>query len=316
MIRTYPLKNSINIGKQKKIVAVLKAYRQLAVKVSALQWQEFYQRGYVDKNLNLKKVETPLSERYKQTCQYQVVGVLKSFIANRQNEFVKLVWCTNLNDEIKRDLFYINKYHLWYTPGASMPAFDDEGKKIADQVVEIPKETMRLARLIFKQIMKRHRKPRLMRCNLALDHKVAKISPRQDSDEKAARQFDYWIHFSTIESGRPIYLPLSTHNYFEDKVGKLKKFCQINLGEQDRLTVCLIKDVKKRAYLPQTPKISLDFGLRNLFAVNTGDLFGRDFIEVLKRYDSYISSLAANRQRQKLNVKSRGYNALVRQLRN
>ena len=41
----------INIGKQKKIVAVLKAYRRLAVKVSALQWQEFYQQGYVDKNL-------------------------------------------------------------------------------------------------------------------------------------------------------------------------------------------------------------------------------------------------------------------------
>ena len=96
MIRTYRVKHSINIGKQKKILEVAKAYRGLAARIAALQWRQFYRHGNVDKNLDVKNVMTPLSERYKQTCQYQVVGVLKSFIANRQNEFVKTVWGANL----------------------------------------------------------------------------------------------------------------------------------------------------------------------------------------------------------------------------
>ncbi len=63
-------------------------------------------------------------------------------------------------------------------------------------------------------------------------------------------------------------------------------------------------------------RIALDFGLRTLFATNRGDLYGRNFIEILKKYDRYTSSLASNRQRQGLRVKSPNYDSLVRQLRN
>jgi putative transposase len=317
MIRTYPLKHSINRGKQQKIMAVARAYRKLAVKLARVQWREFYRRGEFDRNLDIKEVASELSARYKQTCQYQVVSVLKSFIANRQNEFVKTVWQSSLDDRSKLEFFYINKYHLWFASSAAMPARDDKGKIIENQEwVAVSAQTIRLARAIFKHVLQRHRKPRLQRCNLALDNKVAQINKRQDNLERAAHKFAYWITFSTLEPRKQIYLPLTSNAYFEEKTGEVKKFCQLNIGNDGRLGVCLVKDVEKTAYVAQTPKISLDFGLRNLFASQNGDLYGRNFIEMLKKYDGYISPLASNRQRQGLLIKSRAYNSLISHLRN
>ncbi len=240
MIRTYPLKHAINRGKQEKIESIVKEYRKLAVKVSQIQWRTFYQEGGVDKNLDIKKVESLLSERYKQTCQYQVVGILKSFIANRQNEFVSIVYQSQLNEQKKTQLLYINNYGLWFAPAVSMPVYDKKGKKVKGEKQEIDSETIRLARTIFKQVLKRHRRPNLKRCNMALDNKVARGNPRKRTKKERAKKFDYWIQLSTLEPRQMISLPLSTNKYFKSKVGKLKKFCQINIGENDKITVCLI----------------------------------------------------------------------------
>ena len=59
----------------------------------------------------------------------------------------------------------------------------------------------------------------------------------------------------------------------------------------------------KADYLPVTEKLSLDVGLCTLFASDKGDLYGRMFFEVLKKYDGLITSLAANRQRQGLKTR-------------
>jgi len=150
---------------------------------------------------------------------------------------------------------------------------------------------------------------------MALDNKVAKISPKENTKERCAKKFDYWIMLSTLGLRKTIDLPLVSNKYFDEKKGKQKKFCQINIDQQERITICLIKDVEKKTYVPQIPKIALDFGLRTLFTSNQGDLYGRDFIEMLKKYDLYINSLTQNRQRQKLTVKSHTYNRLVSNLR-
>jgi len=316
MIRTFPLKHSINKSKQKKIISILLEYRKLATKLASRQWKEFYRNCGFNKNLEVKSVESKLSERYKQTCQYQVVGVLDSFISNRQNDFVKIVWRSQLDGETKRYLFYINKYQKWFADCAQMPVFDENGKKIKDKTEQIPPEAIKLSRAIIKHVLKKHRRPKLKHCNMALDRKVARITPKRKDKKKNAEKFDYWISLSTLKPKHLIALPLTTNEYFEGKKGKFKYFCQINVKEDERINICLIKDVEKREYVPEIPKISLDFGLRNLFTTNHGDLYGRNFIDVLKKYDTYISSLAQNRQRQGLDVKSRRYNALVGILRN
>ena len=90
MIRTYKLNHSINQNKQDKILDLLKEYRKTAIKVAKIQWEEFFKNKQFNKNLNIKFIKTKLSARYLQTNQYQVVGQLDSYLANRQVVIEKL----------------------------------------------------------------------------------------------------------------------------------------------------------------------------------------------------------------------------------
>ena len=298
MIRTYRLDHNANIGKQAKIIAVIKEYRKTAQSISSVQWQRFYKEGKsFNKNLDIKDIQTLLSERYKQTCQYQTVSILNSFISNRQNDFKGIVYHSRLPEQIKIDLFTINKYKWW---------FRKELKKI-----DI--DTLKLARKIFKHILSIHRKPNFKNISMHLDQKVALISGK--IQEKAIA-FDYWVRLSTLSKNNPIYMPIVTNPYFENIKGNLKNFCQIGLKDGRNLSLSFIKDVldEKDVYKPLTDKLSLDTGLRILFATNNGDLIGRNFYETLQEFDSQIIELVSNRQRQGLKVRCRGYDNLTNKL--
>src|SRR3972149_4697525 len=144
MVRTYRVNHNANINKQDKITAVVKEYRKTAQSISSVQWQRFYREGKpFNKNLDIKCIKSLLSERYKQTCQYQVVSILNSFISNRKNDFVKVVLRSSLPEQTKIDLLTINKFSWWYR------------KELKD----IDRRTLKLARKIFKYILSRHRKP-------------------------------------------------------------------------------------------------------------------------------------------------------------
>ena len=302
MIRTYPVNHYENVNKRNKIIAISKAYRILAEDISCMQWIEFYKRGKFNKNLDIKELESPLSERYKQTCQYQVSGVLNSFLSNRQKEFVRIVYHSNLSEELKIKLFYINKYKKWFRKEVKM-----QGELIEEEIIKI-------ARKIIKKVIKRHRLPGFKKCNLALDDKVAKISIKKDG----ANSFDYWIKLSTLVYGKPVYIPIKRNEYFESKEGILKKFCQINIDKDSgSIEICLIKDIpsKKADYIPLTPKIAIDTGLRNLFSLSDGSRYGVNFIDKIRHYDKIITKIMQQRQRQGLNPKSRKYKNAVKKLR-
>lgn len=147
---------------------------------------------------------------------------------------------------------------------------------------------------------------------MALDSKVALITSKQPDK---AISFDYWTRLSTTDKGKPLYMPLKTNGYFDGIAGKRQDFCHINLAGNNEITVSLIKDVSKPTYLPETPSIALDLGLATLFATNRGDLMGRNFYNVLQKYDALISRLATGRQRQGLPVRSKRYDKLVSNLR-
>jgi len=299
MLRTYRLEHSANRGKQDSVIATIGEYRKVAKNIADFQWRRFYEdaRPFY-KYLSIKHIYSLLSERYKQTCQWQVVSVLNSFIANRKNDFIMTVLHSSLSEETKIALLTINKYNLWYRKGLR----------------DIDTDTLKLARKIFNHIMSGHRKPSFKNISMHLDNKVALISGKVDGK---AVNFDYWIRLSTLNKGNPVYLPVMTNQYFEDIEGELKNFCQIGLTDNNELTVSFIKEVpdKKDTYKPVTDRISIDTGLKTLFATNTGDLFGKRFYDTLLRFDTLITTLASNRQKQGLRIRSSRYDKLVNRLR-
>lgn len=299
MIRAYKLKHFINQSKQDKIIDLAIEYRKSAIYVALIQWNEFYRNGKFNKNLSIKELITPLSERYKQTLQYQVVAQLDSYLSNRMNDFKDIVLSSNLDESIKIKLLYINKYKKWFLNEI----------KMKNELIEI--DIIKLARKIIKRVFKLNRKPNFKYCNLALDSKVVKIEP-----DNGDSSFDYWVTLSTLEKGKTLKLPLISNKYFDKKVGILKKFAQINLNSDNEITITFLKDIEKSETKLKTPKIALDLGLNNLFATNYGDLFGRGFSKLIKKYDKFITELAKNRQKQGLKTASNRYKKLVNKLKN
>jgi len=244
MIKAYKLQHSANLGKMEKVIKVVKAYRALATSVAQAQWMLFYKTGSFDKDLDVKKIKTPLSARYKQTCQYQAVGMLASFLSNRQNDFVTVVRKSRLNEDIKHKLFIINRLGLWQS---TAPFSQLKHKK------EIDAGTLKLARKIFQHILSMNRKPAMKHINMALDSKVALVT---DSMPGETRHFDHWIRFSTLEKGDPIYIPILGNEYYDNIPGIRKNFIQVNVSGQNVISFAFIKDVPARTdYLPETDKL-------------------------------------------------------------
>ena len=312
LIRAYKHKHIVNKGKIQTIKQILIEYKKTAKDISNLQWELFFKDGKFNKNQKIKQIPSKLSERYKQTCQYQVVSVLNSYISNRQRDFVETVYNSSLDEDTKTVLFVINKSKAWFSEKLQKATIKNEKGKIIKEI-PIEKYHYKLARKILKQTFKQNRFPSFKYISMQLDQKVAIIEKRK---EEKAKEFDYWIKLSTLEKGKPIYLPVRKNTYFEEKEGKHLNFVQIN-EKKDDIEIVFLKDLPKETnYIPQTEKISIDIGLKALFAVNTGHLYGKQFYKFLKYYDKIITELQANLQKQGIKPsESKRYRELNRKLR-
>ncbi len=267
-IRAYKHKHNANKIKIKTIKQILTEYRRTANLISKLQWKIFFKEGRFNKNQDIKHVPSKLSERYKQTCQYQVVSVLNSYISNRQNYFVKIVYRSDLDEDTKFILFVINKSKAWFNEKLKEATLKDEKGKVIKEL-PIEKYHYKIARKIIRYTFKRNRFPSFKHISMQLDQKAAKIEKKKG---EKAKEFDWWIKLSTLKKGKPIYLPVYKNSYFEEKKGRLLNFVQIN-EKEGQIEIAFLKDIPKEInYIPKTQKISIDIGLKALFAVNTGDL--------------------------------------------
>ena len=68
----------------------------------------------LERNFEFCEVYSKLSARYLQTLQYQIVGMLDSYLSNRQNDFKEIVLNSSLDTQTKKELLYINKYKKWF----------------------------------------------------------------------------------------------------------------------------------------------------------------------------------------------------------
>lgn len=293
MIRSYRVKHYANENKVQKIEDLLYEYRRTAKKVSNVQWRLFYTKYKFNKNYSLD-ISTKLSDRCVQTCEYQVVGMLESYISNVQNRFIDVVQGSNLDEDTRIKLFYINKYKKYFKNEINMKS------------KPIDRETIILARKIFKHLTKR--KPTYKNINMMLDGKIVDIY-----NNDGTSKFDYWIKISTLDTGHRTLIPIKTNKYFEKAIGKLKNSIQIN-AKKNKLEVVFMKERERehKTYIPLTPKIAIDVGLKVLIATDKGDLFSRNFYKKLCYYDKITIKLQKELQKQNIRLsKNERYMNLV-----
>ena len=279
MIRTYKFSsqytNSIKISKIYELSYQYKGYYNCLMKKSI---QGFFKESKLPKYLPTLDIGN-LSQRYKQTCGSQVKANLDSWFSNIANDCNKIINRYFKTPEERLPFYYINKYYLWF----KNDIYCDKGK------VKIPIETIKLARKIFKHCMGRI--PVMHNCCMILDKKVAEV-------QKSKNSFDYWIKLSTLESGKLIYLPITSYDYFNKVQGKDKKAVQI-LVHQDKVEYGFIKDVDMPKY-EGFSEINVDHGLNVLLSSSSGSQYGKKFFTLLKKYDIIINSITKDRMKRGL----------------
>lgn len=317
MLRAYPMKLAANRRKIDRVLDLFVAYPQAAHNIAAHQWRLFFETGRLNKMAPVA-IDTRLSARYRQTCQYQVVSMLESFLANRANDYRDAVLSIAPERLAELDarhpelaatgekgepvsytrlaLLYLGKYRAWYQKAPAMKG------------IVIPADVLRLARNILRGVLDRHRPPSMGNISLLLDEKVAKVEATADT------VFPYWIRLSTLDRGKPVLLPVAGNPYYDSIPGRRKPFVQINLTP-DRLSAAFVKEIAPTPRAFKTELLGIDVGIRTLMTTSEGDLFGRGLLDRLYVLDKAISALARNRQRQGLRIRCRRHDVLVNRLR-
>jgi len=126
---------------------------------------------------------------------------------------------------------------------------------------------------------------------MCLDNKVAVI-------EKSKNTFDYWIKLSTLNKGKPIYLPIKSYDYFERAEGAIKKQVQIII-KKDKIEYGFVKESIDKKYIPKKEEkiVGVDLGMCVLLSSSEGNLYGKGLYGQLKKIDGIITNIVSKRQK-------------------
>lgn len=245
-----------NPGKIRALLAVLAAFRKGALAVAADQWRRFFETGRFAKMVPaaeddaapaLAAAKAVLGAQRLQMLRFQVVGQLKSFMANRANDFAEIVLGSSLDETTRHQLLTINCAEAWFSrQPVRMMSGPQEGH-------EVPDDVRRLARTVMRSVLSRHRRPRFHRLNPNIDQRQASVGAAH-----SARHGDLWISIAALTptdglaarwltsqdkaraarqgrepqefragSHRMIHLPLRSHAFFENRGGDLALTVQL-----------------------------------------------------------------------------------------
>lgn len=244
--------------------------------------------GFIDPFAAMK---ASLGAAQTQMVRRQVVGMLESFISNRQNDFVRIVHGSSLDETTRHMLFAVNRARAWFTLDRPIKIRSVEGGK-HDTLVPI--YVRRLARRIMSHVLNMHDRPSMRRIAMTVDQRIANLEP---ADE--ASHFPYWLKL-TVGRGKRIHLPLSATPPFLKRIGTRSLSFNIQSDrETHRLTVGVTTDIgeacaaQRETYAASASNeaLRLDFGLATLFVSDRGDLIGRNFLDKLRRLDATLTGI-------------------------
>ena len=253
-------------------------------------------------------VQTPLSARYVQTCYRQTLEIHLSWLTKLEDMVRSFLVQSSIVDEFFLATCYrINKLHLWYHSSVELNWHQTkEGDLLVPSKTHKANVTLPISSdiLVFmRKLIKRARKcihfPQLKRIKtLKLDENVAVLEA-----SKNATHFDYFLKLSTLQKGKPIYLPLKRNPYLDDclKKGERLPFVQVQLTDKT-CTISAIVGYDRAPLRPSTESIGLDFGMVAMFTTSDGERHGLSSFTKLKIWDEELLALSKELQRQSVKL--------------
>ena len=259
------------------------------------------------KEIEENAIKTPLSARYVQCCYSQAYETYSSWSALLYDKIKTFLGSSSLDDKLIQGqpflttCYRINKNKLWYRKPTLKWAYDEENNLVVPTkenkaVIElkVPEEIMKFMRRLVKQARKTISLPDLSKIRtLKLDNRIASLEMSEN-----AHHVDYWLKLSTLDKGKPVYIPLKNNPYYKEllKTGEIVPFVQVCLNDK-KLTVSPILAHNKAPLRTNKEELGLDFGLVTMFTTSTGERHGIKTFTKLKIWDELL--LARTKELQK-----------------
>ena len=258
------------------------------------------------KDIEKYAIQTPLSARYVQTCYKQTLEIHSSWLTKLEDVVRSLLGNSSIVDELFLTTCYrINKSHLWHHSSIDLKWYQaPDGQLLvpskshkANVTLPVSSDILFFMRKLIKRARKGIRFPQLKRIKtLKLDEKVAVLEV-----SKNATHFDYFLKLSTLQKGKPIYLPLKRNPYLDDclKKGERLPFVQVRLTDK----TCIISAIvgyDKAPLRSSTESIGLDFGMVSMFTTSDGERHRLSSFTKLKIWDKELLDLSENLQKQSI----------------
>ena len=260
------------------------------------------------KGIETYAVQTPLSARYVQTCYKQTLEIHSSWLTSLEDKVRSILVGSSFKDEFALITCYrINKLHLWHHSSVELNWHQTKDGDLlvpskahkANITLPISSDTLFFMRKLIKRARKCIRFPQLKRVKtLKLDENVAVLEV-----SKNATHFDYFLKLSTLQKGKPIYLPLKRNPYLDEclKKGERLPFVQVRLTDKT-CTISAIVGYDKALLRPSTESIGLDFGMVAMFTTSDGERHGLSSFTKLKIWDEELLALTKELQKQSIKL--------------
>ena len=303
-VRSYQIQTYQNKNKNAVLFDLYNEYKMFCKKMMSIQYRLYQKKGYLNKSIDTKKIPSKLSERYKRCSTYQVVGMLQSWLSNKDNKIKDMIHsCESLSEKEKRILHIIKNNNIFY-----------------EQTLLIKKEKLLISKKyiqIYKSILRsvKWNLPSCKRISMLLNNNVSKFNYKGEGAKKfKSTFFEAWIELSTLTKGKKSYFPVNINNYVKEKLEKGKILNALRIDFEDSkpvFNIMIDKDIDKN-YETKIDSIGIDFGTKHLFALSTGNIFGVNFGKQLKSYDEKITMLQKRLQHQGVKPrKSKRYRILI-----
>ena len=262
-------------------------------------------------------IVTPLSARYVQCCYQQAYESHALWAALISNKIKEYLGSSSVDDvlvdghPLLTTCYRINKNQLWYNKPTLKWAYGDNGKLIVptkkhkpEIELVVPDEIMKFMRKLVKQARRSISLPNLSKVRtLKLNENIAKLEVT-----KNAHHVNYWLKLSTLDKGKPVYIPLKNNPYYDRllKSGKRVPFVQVGLKEGE-LTVSPILAHNKAPLRTNSDELGLDFGMVTMFTTSNGERHGITTFTKLKIWDELLLARTKELQAQGVKLSSDPY---------
>lgn len=266
-------------------------------------------------------VQTPLSARYVQTCYKQTLETYSSWLTSLEDMVRSiLVGSSIVDDHFLATCYRINKLHLWHHSSVELNWHQTKDGELlvpsktykANVTLPVSSDILFLMRKLIKRARKCIRFPQLKRVKtLKLDENVAVLEV-----SKNASHFDYFLKLSTLQKGKPIYLPLKRNPYLDNclKKGERLPFVQVRLTDKT-CTISTLVGYDKAPLRSSTESIGLDFGMVAMFTTSDGERHGLSSFTKLKIWDEELLTLSKELQKQSIRLSTNArYNQLQQRI--